>query len=323
MTSSYLRRLGLRQAQAAAVVGTEIEYGSPRVFANLGRDTVRGRWTRAEIVGVVAQEAGSGSVLAPIQQVMAARRWTQCERREHRLPADPRHAVLGALRRRGQSSIRSVPCGCRSTASATPPVLPRASSRTCERYVHVVEIVLGSIGLIGLVIAALGISNAMLAAVRERRREIGVLKAIGARDRDVRRAFLFEAGMLGGVGGLLGTIAGYLIARALAAVVNGYLTSQGLAGVHVAVPFAVIAGGVVGATVLALIAGTIPAQRAARMPARARDGGNVNRRRLRATVAVGVRGSRPRGVLGRWRNGAEQRHPGDHVFPTVHRGGAR
>ncbi len=49
---------------------------------------------------------------------------------------------------------------------------------------------------------------------------------------------------------------------------NGYLTSQGLAGVHVAVPLAIIAGGVVGATVLALIAGTIPAQRAARMPAR-------------------------------------------------------
>ena len=57
-------------------------------------------------------------------------------------------------------------------------------------------------------VAALGITNAMLAAVRERRREIGVLKAIGARDRDVYRIFLVEAAVLGFVGGVLGTVAG-------------------------------------------------------------------------------------------------------------------
>ena len=53
------------------------------------------------------------------------------------------------------------------------------------------------IGTIALVIAALGIANALLAAVRERRREIGVLKAIGARDRDVLRWFLVEALLAG------------------------------------------------------------------------------------------------------------------------------
>ena len=84
-----------------------------------------------------------------------------------------------------------------------------------QRYLHVVEIVLAGIGLIGLVIAALGITNAMLAAVRERRREIGVLKAIGARDRDVRRIFLLEAATLGFIGGAIGTTAGWLTARAL------------------------------------------------------------------------------------------------------------
>jgi putative ABC transport system permease protein len=132
----------------------------------------------------------------------------------------------------------------------------------------VVEIVLGGIGLIGLLIAALGITNAMLAAVRERRREIGVLKAIGARDRDVRRVFLLEAGTLGFIGGVLGSVFGYVLARALASVVNRYLTQERLPGVAFGLPVAVLALAVVGATLLALVAGTVPAQRAARLPAR-------------------------------------------------------
>ena len=75
-----------------------------------------------------------------------------------------------------------------------------------RRYLHVVEIVLTAVGVIALTVAALGIANAMLAAVRERRREIGVIKAIGGRDRDVRRMFLVEAGVLGFAGGVLGAV---------------------------------------------------------------------------------------------------------------------
>jgi ABC-type antimicrobial peptide transport system permease subunit len=95
-----------------------------------------------------------------------------------------------------------------------------------------------------------------------------VLKAIGARDRDVRRIFLLEAATLGFVGGAIGTTAGWLTARALASVVNGYLAKEGLAGVSLGVPTTVLVGGVIGATLLALVAGMLPAQRAARLPAR-------------------------------------------------------
>jgi ABC-type antimicrobial peptide transport system permease subunit len=137
-----------------------------------------------------------------------------------------------------------------------------------QRYLRVVEIVLAAIGLIALVIASLGIANALLAAVRERRREIGVLKAIGARDRDVGRVFLLEAGALGVIGGVLGTAGGWLAAFAVSRVVNSYLAAQGLAGVRLGFPAVILVGSVGGAFLLAIAAGTLPARRAAALPAR-------------------------------------------------------
>jgi ABC-type antimicrobial peptide transport system permease subunit len=137
-----------------------------------------------------------------------------------------------------------------------------------QRYLHVVEIVLSGVGAIALVVASLGIANALLAAVRERRREIGVLKAIGARDHDILRVFLIEAASLGLLGGLLGAGVGWATAGTLTAVVNGYLSAEGLAGVDLGGQLPVLAGGVACSVVLALVAGALPALRAARVPAR-------------------------------------------------------
>ncbi|TMC29848.1 MAG: FtsX-like permease family protein [Chloroflexi bacterium] len=78
----------------------------------------------------------------------------------------------------------------------------------------------------------MGVANALLAAVRERRREIGVLKAIGARDRDILRWFLLEAFAVGSVGGILGTVAGLLIALWVGVSVNDYLSQQGLQSIQ-------------------------------------------------------------------------------------------
>ncbi len=267
VTDGYLHALGMHDPQARFVVGTEIEYGSARVFNVLGSRTQRGRWVRAVIVGVVAQDVDSHeSILAPIEAVQAARDWTiNGDNPTVFGTSSSPYAALFVV----ADSLDAVPrVRQRITAVGFANSAPETLIANVQRYVHIVEIVLGGIGLIGLLIAALGISNAMLAAVRERRREIGVMKAIGARDRDVRRVFLLEAAFLGALGGAVGTLLGWLIARTLAAVVDDFLHSQGLEGVGVRLPYQVVVVGVLGAALLALVAGTIPAQRAARLPAR-------------------------------------------------------
>jgi len=266
VTTGYLTRLGLTKKQADAVVGTEVEYGAPRVYPQLGENAVRGRWTRALVVGVVAQEAGNGALVAPLAPVQQDRAWT-LESRDpsvFRLQDSPFTALFVVA----DGLDRVAPVRQEITRVGYSTSAPESLIAQVQRYVHVVEIVLGGIGLIALFIAALGITNALLAAVRERRREIGVLKAIGGRDRDVRRMFLLEAAMLGAIGGLVGAFVGFAIARALAGVVNRYLEDQGLAGVHVGLPSVIVFGTIIGAALLALVAGTIPAQRAARLPAR-------------------------------------------------------
>ncbi len=140
---------------------------------------------------------------------------------------------------------------------------------TVQRYLHVVDIVLGGIGTVALVIASLSIAGTLLAAVHERRREIGVLKAIGARDRDVLRWFLLEALVVGVIGGIAGSIAGIGVAELLGLGVNNYLVRQGLGGVDLtSISGLVVLGGVAGSALLALIAAAAPALIAARLPAR-------------------------------------------------------
>ncbi len=266
VTQGYLQRLGLNLNRPEAVIGTELEMGPARVFESLGEQPYRALWRRALIVGVVAQEAAPGQVLTSIEHTRMAQSWTQQsdDNGEIDIPTSPYSGlvvVADGLDRIGAVRHQITAIGYSTSA-------PENLIASVQRYLRVVEIVLTAIGVIALVIAAMGIANAMLAAIRERRREIGVLKAIGARDRDVLRVFLVEAGVIGLVGGAIGTVAGWLVARAVGGVVNGYLTQQGLLGITIGLSIPVIAGGIAGSTLLALAAGVVPALKAARLPAR-------------------------------------------------------
>ena len=273
VTQDYLSHLGLAKTKAANVVGSQVMIGSRRFAGtqspgNSGSNVaVLGyRWTTATIVGVVQQEAAPGDVLAWPPLAQQDFNWVQSARQlgDTDAPTSPYvQALVVADQLANVESVRTAIADIGYTSSAQESIITAVG-----HYLHVVEIVLSGIGVVALAIAALGIANVLMAAVRERRREIGVLKAIGARDRDVMRTFLVEAGTLGFVGGILGTALGAVIALVIGGLANHYLESQGLAGVKLDVPALLPLGGVLGATAVAIMAGVFPARRAARLPAR-------------------------------------------------------
>ncbi|MCI0339911.1 MAG: ABC transporter permease [Planctomycetales bacterium] len=134
--------------------------------------------------------------------------------------------------------------------------------------------ILAALGTVALLVASLGIANTLLMAVLERTREIGILKAIGARDREVALVFVGEAAFLGLAGGVLGCLLGWGGGEGASAIVNAVyiVPEQGpdAAADLFAMPLW-LAGGALGlALFLSLAAAVYPAWRAARVdPVRA------------------------------------------------------
>src|SRR2546425_12891929 len=102
------------------------------------------------------------------------------------------------------------------------------ATRNLRLVFTVFDLLLGIFGSLALAVAMLGIVNTLVMAILERRREIGILKALGAADRDVKQLFFLEAGVMGLLGGTLGVGLGWLIGRAVTAGTNLYLRRQEL-----------------------------------------------------------------------------------------------
>ncbi len=120
------------------------------------------------------------------------------------------------------------------------------------------------LAIVALLLACLGIANTMYTTVLERTKEIGVLKALGARSRDVLLLFVAEAAVIGVAGGLIGTLAAVGLARLANAAVDRFTQAVTAGGVDVFRPDAwVVVTALVLAVLLSTVSGLLPAARAA------------------------------------------------------------
>jgi ABC-type antimicrobial peptide transport system permease subunit len=135
-----------------------------------------------------------------------------------------------------------------------------------KRAFMVLDIVLSLIGSIALAVSSLGIMNTMVMSILERTREIGIMKAIGGSDGDIRRIFLIEASAIGFFGGVVGVALGWGVGRLINFGANVYIQNQGgTPGNLFSLPLWLIGGAIGFSIAISLIAGSYPAARAARL----------------------------------------------------------
>src|SRR3984885_2838518 len=140
------------------------------------------------------------------------------------------------------------------------------ATRSLQQFFAVLDVFLGIFGSLALAVASIGIVNTLVMAILERRREIGIMKAIGASDGDVKRLFFAEAGAMGILGGIVGVALGWTIGQVINLGTNIYLKSQSFPPEHFwSVPWWLVAFAIVFSFFVSLAAGLYPAGRAARL----------------------------------------------------------
>ncbi len=144
-------------------------------------------------------------------------------------------------------------------------ILDAASS--LRQAFGVFDVFLGIFGSLALTVAALAIVNTLVMAVLERRREIGIMKAIGAGDGDVQTLFFAEAAVMGVLGGALGVLLGWLMGRIINLATNHfYFARHNLPAENIwQVPWWLVLLAIGFAALVSLVAGIYPAARAARL----------------------------------------------------------
>jgi putative ABC transport system permease protein len=140
------------------------------------------------------------------------------------------------------------------------------ATRSLRQFFAVLDLFLGIFGSLALAVASIGIINTLVMAILERRREIGIMKAIGASDGDVKGLFFAEAGVMGVFGGFVGVALGWTIGRVINLGTNVYLKRQHFPPEQIwFVPWWLVIGAIGFAIVVSLLSGLYPASRAARL----------------------------------------------------------
>jgi putative ABC transport system permease protein len=224
------------------------------------------------IIGIVETEPatgiggfGRGRLLIPLQ-VAETLRITQANDLRGILRRSGSQRTYDSLtvRVKSPSQVKSVEDAIQHLGYGTFSLLD--ATKSLRLVFAVFDLFLGIFGSLALAVASLGIVNTLVMAILERRREIGILKALGAADRDIRRLFFAEAGVMGLLGGIFGVTLGWLIGTALTFGTNVYLRKRDLPPIDLSsVPWWMVASAIAFSMVVSLAAGIYPASRAAKL----------------------------------------------------------
>ncbi|MBP6179123.1 MAG: ABC transporter permease [Anaerolineales bacterium] len=157
------------------------------------------------------------------------------------------------------------------TAMGFQAITPQAFLQGINNTFLILQIIFGGVGAIALLVAAIGIANTMAMSILERTREIGLMKAVGATNRDVLSIFLGEAAGIGFIGGMGGITIGWLAAQAINVLAVAFLANQASQqggpppSVAVYTPIWLPIFALVFSTFIGMLSGLYPALRAATM----------------------------------------------------------
>lgn len=140
---------------------------------------------------------------------------------------------------------------------------PEQSIATFTTILNIVQSVIIGIAAISLIVGGIGIANTMFTSVLERRREIGIMKAVGARNSSILSLFLLESGTLGFVGSLIGVILGIGAAK-LIEVIGNIALSEG--AITASISIWVVLGSLLFGFLVGTVSGAVPARQASLLP---------------------------------------------------------
>lgn len=136
-----------------------------------------------------------------------------------------------------------------------------------EKTFMLIEAVLGGIGAVAMLVAAISIANTMTMSTYERTKEIGIMKVLGCNLSNIRSMFLSEAAFIGFIGGIAGVGFSFVLSLALNKFVAPMIMEEqlGLEANISAIPFWLVILAIIFATIIGMLAGFLPAQRATKL----------------------------------------------------------
>ncbi|MGN0131341.1 MAG: ABC transporter permease [Lachnospiraceae bacterium] len=134
-----------------------------------------------------------------------------------------------------------------------------------QKTMGYIQLVLGGIGAISLIVAAIGITNTMMMSIYERTKEIGIMKVLGCDMRNIQGMFLIEAGCIGFIGGVAGLTISYILSGVINMVANSMGDSMGLSGGISYIPLWLAVLSLIFAVLVGMLAGFFPSLRAMKL----------------------------------------------------------